>query len=77
MSAAIEYLPAVKIFYYSPLKMATAIWGFFHAAIVSHPDRAVTGRILRMQINSVFTFLTHAHSKGGNVSCISRVKKNL
>ena len=45
-------------------------------AVVSHHGRAMIGWILRLQIYSVFTILTHAHSNEGNVSCISGGKKN-
>ena len=54
-----------------------SISSLFNAAIVSQSGCTVIGQILRLQINLVLTFLTHAQSEEGKVSWISGARKNL
>ena len=79
--SCIEYLAASRLDYLL-FFLENCHWyfdifvsSFFNAAIVPHPGHAVIGRILRVQINAVYIFLTHAHSKGEKISAYQEAKR--
>ena len=60
-SCTMEYSPAFEVFLENVYE--NSISSFLKAAAILHPDCSVIGRVFTLDINSVFIFLTRAHSK--------------